>query len=64
MTSSKYDESIITDTYKEIYRRCNGEFEKTELYKDIIQRQIEKMFISSEIENNMKKLEKSIDYIQ
>ena len=50
MTSSKYDESIITDTYKEIYRRCNGEFEKTELYKDIIQRQIEKMFISSEID--------------
>lgn len=50
MTSSKYDDSIITDTYNEICMRCNGEFEKTELYKDIIQRQIEKMFISSEID--------------
>ena len=48
--SSKYDESIITDTFKEITRRCDGEYEKTELYKDIIQRQIEKMFISSEID--------------
>lgn len=50
MTSSKYDESIITDTFKEITRCCDGEYEKTELYKDIIQRQIEKMFISSEID--------------
>ena len=50
MTSSKYDESIITDTFKEITERCNGEYEKTDLYKDIIQRQIEKMFISSEID--------------
>lgn len=50
MTSSKYDESIITDTFKEITRCCDGEYEKTELYKDIIRRQIEKMFISSEID--------------
>lgn len=50
MTSTKYDESIITDTFKEITSRCNGAYEKTELYKDIIQRQIEKMFISSEID--------------
>ena len=50
MTSSKYNESIITDSFKEITSRCNGEYEKTELYKDIIQRQIEKMFISSEID--------------
>lgn len=50
MTSTKYDESIITGTFKEITSRCNGAYEKTELYKDIIQRQIEKMFISSEID--------------
>ena len=50
MTSSKYDESIITDTFKEITKRCDGEYEKTELYNDIIQRQIEKIFISSEID--------------
>lgn len=50
MVSAKYSEAIISDTYQEIYDRCNGEFEKTDLYGDIIQRQIEKMFISSEID--------------
>jgi hypothetical protein len=50
MTSSKYDEAIITDTFEEITRRCNGEYEKTELYTDVIQRQIEKMYISSQID--------------
>lgn len=50
MTSSKYDDSLITDTFKEITDRCNGEYEKTELYVDIIQRQIEKMYISSQID--------------
>ena len=50
MTSSKYDDALITDTFKEITDRCNGEYEKTELYVDIIQRQIEKMYISSQID--------------
>lgn len=50
MTSSKYDESVITETFKEINKRCNGEYEKIDLYRDIIQRQIEKMFLSSEID--------------
>lgn len=50
MTSSKYDDAFITDTFKEITDRCNGEYEKTELYVDIIQRQIEKMYISSQID--------------
>lgn len=50
MTSSKYEESKATDAFNEIKERCNGEFEKTELYADIIQRQIEKMFISSQID--------------
>lgn len=49
-TSGKYDDAAITDTFKEITSRCNGEYEKIDLYKDIIQRQIEKMFISSEID--------------
>lgn len=47
MTSYRYNEAIITDTFEEINIRCAGEFEKTDLYIDIIQRQIEKMFISS-----------------
>lgn len=50
MTSSKYDEAIITDAFEEINNRCAGEFEKTDLYMDIIQRQIEKMFISSTVD--------------
>lgn len=50
MTSSKYEESNVTDAFNEIKERCNGEFEKTELYADIIQRQIEKIFISSQID--------------
>lgn len=50
MTSSKYDEAIITETFSEITERCNGEYEKTDLYTDIIQRQIEKMYISSQID--------------
>lgn len=50
MTSSKYDEAVITETFKEIDKRCNSEFEKIDLYQDIIQRQIEKMFLSSEID--------------
>lgn len=50
MTSSKYEEAIITETFEEINGRCNGEFEHKELYEDIIQRQIEKMFISSSVD--------------
>ncbi len=50
MTSSKYPDAKITDTFEEVTRRCNGSYEKTELYKDIIERQIEKMFLSSEID--------------
>ena len=50
MTSSKYDEAIITDAYEEINSKCNGAFENTYLYEDIIQRQIEKMFISSSVD--------------
>lgn len=50
ITSSKYEDSIITDTFNEITNRCNGNYEKIETYSDIIQRQIEKMYISSEID--------------
>ena len=50
MSSTKYDEAIVTDTFKEITVRCNGVYEDTDKYSDIIQRQIEKMFISSSID--------------
>lgn len=50
MTSSKYEEAIITETFEEINNRCGGAFENKELYEDIIQRQIEKMYISSNVD--------------
>lgn len=50
ITSGKYDEAGITDVFEEISSRCNGEFEKIDLYSDIIQKQIEKMYISSPVD--------------
>lgn len=50
MTSAKYDDAVITETFEEITARCGGSYEETEKYSDIIQRQIEKMFISSQID--------------
>lgn len=50
MTSSKYEEAIITEAFEEISNRCGGAFENKELYEDIIQRQIEKMYISSTVD--------------
>lgn len=50
MTSSKYEEAIITDAFTQIKERCAGQFEYTDKYLDIIERQIEKMFISSEVD--------------
>ncbi len=50
MTSTKYEEATITDAFEEINIRCGGEFERKDLYEDIIQRQIEKMYISSTVD--------------
>lgn len=56
MTNTKYENAIITDSFKEVTLRCNGEYEKTELYLDIIQRQIEKMYISSSIDEEYERV--------
>lgn len=50
MTSTSYTDAVITPSFLEIYERCNGQFENTQLYIDIVQRQIEKMYISSSID--------------
>lgn len=50
MKTSSYADAHITDTYHEIAERCQGAFEKTELYADIIERQIEKIYLSSPID--------------
>lgn len=54
MTSSKYEEAIITEAFEEINNRCGGAFENKELYEDVIQRQIEKMYISSTVDEGYK----------
>lgn len=45
-----YENAEITEVFEEINDRCSGNFEETNLYSDIIQRQIEKMFVSSKID--------------
>lgn len=50
MTSAKYETAVITEAFEEITHRCGGEYERTETYQDMIQRQIEKMYISSAID--------------
>ena len=56
ITSSQYSDAVITDTFEEITARCDGNYEETEKYSDIMQRQIEKMFISSSIDEEYKKI--------
>ena len=50
MKTAAYENSIITDAFEEINGRCGGKFERIDLYADIMQRQIEKMFVSTEID--------------
>ncbi|MCM1556727.1 MAG: AAA family ATPase [Anaeroplasma bactoclasticum] len=50
MKTSSYVDAEITSTYVEIKEKCGGNFEQTSLYDDVICRQIEKMFISSMID--------------
>lgn len=50
METSSYQGSILTETYYEIKNRCEGNFENISTYSDIIQRQIEKMYASTSID--------------
>lgn len=50
MISSRYEDAKPTETFAEITLRCSGEYERTDLYVDIIQRQIEKVYVSSVID--------------
>lgn len=58
MTSSKYEDAKITDAFIQIKERCLGQFEYTDKYLDIIERQIEKMFISSEVDEQSQNVRK------
>lgn len=59
MRSSSYSDAIITDTYNEITELCNGNYEDKEKYNHVIQRQIEKMFISSSIDEEYEGVRKN-----
>lgn len=50
MPSAEYEKAVITETFHQINDRCGGAFENKALYEDIIQRQIEKMYISSAVD--------------
>lgn len=58
MNGTNYVNADITETYYEILARCNGIFENETLYRDIEQRQIEKMYISSEIDEQSNEVRK------
>ena len=58
MQTSSYEDSIITNTFEEINSICGGQFEKINLYSDIMQRQIEKMFVSTEIDEKHRDVRK------
>lgn len=49
---TRYEDSEITEVFDEVESRCAGNFEDVTLYYDIIERQIEKIFISSSIDEN------------
>lgn len=47
---SEYKDSILTDVYHEIKKRCNSNFENIDSYKDILVDQIEKVFVTNEVD--------------
>lgn len=50
MSSLRFEDAIVTDTFNEITNRCDGEYEKMSLYQDIIDRQLEKIYIGSSLD--------------
>ena len=48
---SRYEDSEITAVYYEIEKRCNGHFENKDTYNDLIQSQLEKIYISTPIDD-------------
>ncbi len=50
MRGAGYKDAAVTPAYREILLRCGGRFEDTSSYQDIIDRQIEKVYLSSEID--------------
>ncbi|MDU3176668.1 AAA family ATPase [Anaerococcus sp.] len=58
MIDGKYENSKTTETFEEINEITDGDFEKKDLYSHIITRQIEKIFISSSIDEEYERVRK------
>lgn len=56
---NKYVEAEVTPTFEEITKLCKGHYELTETYESVIQRQIEKIFLSSIIDGKKDNVRKS-----
>lgn len=54
----KYKDADLTVVFDEITNRCNKKYEKISTYEDIMERQIEKMYISSSIDEEYKGIRK------
>ena len=50
MNGANYKNARITPTYHEIVKNCEGRFENVDSYREIVDRQIEKMFLSSDVD--------------
>jgi len=51
-SSGIYKKAELTEVYKEIKNGCNSSFENTDLYYDIIEQQIEKIYVSSVLDED------------
>lgn len=56
----EYKYSVLTDVYYEIKNRCKGDFKNIDSYYEIIEQQIEKIYISSILDENFQKDRKKI----
>lgn len=50
MHGREYKNATITPAFDEICDKCSGHFENVDLYNEIIDRQIEKMYLSSDLD--------------
>jgi hypothetical protein len=58
-TTSEYKDAIPTNVFYEIKKKCNGNFKDLELFKDIMINQIEKLFLTNEVDRASNTLRKN-----
>lgn len=58
LPENRYEQSTITESFREIEQLCGGSFENVETYEHVVERQIEKIFVSSTIDEEYEKTRK------